>query len=146
MNGDKVFFDTNIICYAYDSSEPEKRKVCERLLEKVFNGDIEGVISNQILGETFNALVTKLGVSPEKARIIVKSLIVSDKWRKLDYTSTTIDHAISNFEKFNAPFWDLLISETMKENGIIEIFTENDKDFDEISGITVTNPLRPLRK
>lgn len=140
---DKLFFDTNIICYAFDLAEPVKRKTCKKLVERVFNGEISGVVSNQVLGEAFIAAVTKIKMPVDKAAIMVKSLIASDKWDKINYNYITIKHAVDNFEKSNAPFWDLLIAETMKENRITEIITENEKDFSKIPEIKVTNPFKP---
>ena len=139
---DRLLFDTNIICYAYDTNEPAKRKVCESLLEKVFCGDIAGVVSNQILGEIFSASVTKLGVPLDEAELIVQSIIISERWEKLVYDQNTVSRAAANFRKFKAPFWDLVISETMKENGIEFIITENGRDFNKIPGIRVMNPFK----
>ena len=142
MRGKLLFFDTNILYYTFDETEPEKRKISEKLIEKVFNQEIVGVISNQILGELFNSS-PKLEIPLDKIKIFVKYLINSEKWYKINYTQYTIEHAMNNFEKSKAPFWDLLIGETMKENGIIEIVTENEKDFESIPGIKVTNPFKP---
>jgi predicted nucleic acid-binding protein len=139
---DKLFFDTNIICYAFDLAEPAKRKVCKKLMEKVFSGEILGVVSNQVLGEVFNAAVTKIHMPEDKASIIVKSLIASDKWEKVAYNHITVNRTINDFIEYNAPFWDLLIAETMKENGITEIVTENERDFSKIPGIRLTNPFK----
>lgn len=139
---DRLFFDTNIVCYAYDASEPEKRKVCKKLVEEVFNGNFVGVVSNQILGEIFNALVTKLDVPVKDARIIVESLLVSDRWEKINYTENTIRRTVGSFNNARLPFWDLVITETMKENNLTVIITENEKDFDRVPGVEVRNPLR----
>ncbi len=139
---DELFFDTNILCYAYDSTEPSKRKACEELVEQVFKGEVLGVISNQVLVELFNAYTRKLGVPQDKAIVIVKSLTVSENWRKIDYNHNTVDRALGRSEAFGAPFLDVLISETMKENGITEIITENERDFSRIPGIIVRNPFR----
>lgn len=139
---DKLFFDTNIICYAFDLAEPAKRKVCKKLMEKVFSGEILGVVSNQVLGEVFNAAVTKIHMPEDKASIIVKSLIASDKWEKVACNHITVNRTINDFIEYNAPFWDLLIAETMKENGITEIVTENERDFSKIPGIRLTNPFK----
>ncbi len=137
---DELFFDTNILCYAYDSGEPLKRKICEKLVEQAFKGEITGVISNQVLAELFNALTRRLDVAVETAKIITQSLILSRQWHKIDYNSNTVDRALEHADLFNAPFLDVLISETMKENGITEIVTENERDFNKISGIKIRNP------
>ena len=139
---DELFFDTNILCYAYDATEPSKRKVCGKLVEQGLRGEIKGAVSNQVLVELFNAYTRKLGVPTDQTNIIVKSLILSKYWRKIDYNHKTVDKALDNSELFRAPFLDVLITETMKENGITEIVTENEKDFGRIPGIKVTNPFK----
>ncbi len=139
---DRVFFDTDIICYAFDLKEPAKREICEKLVKRVMNGEIAAFVSNQILGEVFNASVKKLGLSTDKAKIIVQTMIESEKWHKVDYTYNTINNAVEKFEQSRIPFWDLVIIETMKEHGISEIITENEGHFDRIPGIKVRNPLK----
>jgi predicted nucleic acid-binding protein len=139
---DELFFDSNIICYAYDLAEPSKREKCLSLVKGVFEGYTTGVISNQVLVEIFNALTRKLGVPTSKANVIVRSFIVSKQWYKLDYSHKTLSRALENSQSFNAPFLDVLISETMKENNISRIITENAKDFTRIPGIIVINPFK----
>ncbi len=60
---DELFFDSNVICYAYDLSEPSKRDRCLSLVEGALDGQIKGIISSQVLVEIFNAFTRKLGVS-----------------------------------------------------------------------------------
>jgi len=141
---DEVFFDTNIIAYAFDKSEPRKKKICERLVERVFKGEIRGCVSNQVLGELFVVLTEKIGkpISRETARIIVEAFIESDKWKKIDYSSLTVKKALVNAERVKASFWDILIVETMKENKVSKIYTENEKDFRKIGGVEVINPFK----
>jgi predicted nucleic acid-binding protein len=136
--------DTNIIAYAYDNSEPEKRKKCFELLNKIFNGEKEAHISNQILGELFYTLTKnfKKTLDKEKANLILRSLIKSSNWVKINYTHKTIEKAIILSNEYNLPFWDSLISATMLENNILTIYTENEKDFKNIPGIKVINPLK----
>lgn len=139
---DKLFIDTNIVVYAFDLAEPTKREVCEKILEDAFRGEISGVVSNQVLGEAFNAAVSKIKMPANKVTTMIKSLIASEKLEKIDYNYSTINRAISNFEELGVPFWDLVMAETMKENGITQIITENERDFARIPGIKVTNPFR----
>ena len=137
---DKVFFDTNIICYAYDASEPIKRAKCKELVESVFAGTVIGVVSNQVLVETFNAFTRKLGVHIDIAQIIIKSLIVSENWLKINYTYNTVERALINSDALKIPFLDMLIAETMKENGINRIVTE-DHSFSRIPWLVTDNPI-----
>lgn len=142
MSGKLVFFDTNIICYAFDAGQANKREICKRLVERVLQGEVLGVVSNQVLGEIFNASIRKLGLSPGQATIVVREIIGSAKWRKVNYTEETINRAIGRLEESRRPFWDLVILETARENGVEEIVTENERDFVNPYGIRITNPFR----
>ena len=139
---DDVFYDTNILFYAYDLSEPVKREVCKTLVSKVFNGETKGFISNQILVELYNALTHKLGVKADTANVIVESFLASTNWLKISYNHRTIKSALYTSKAFGSSFLDSLIAETMKENGISRIITENERDFTQISGIQVENPVK----
>ena len=138
---DELFYDTNILCYAYDRSEPEKREICRSLVNGIFMGKQRGVISNQILVELYNALTRKLGVEVESARVIVESFIISTNWQKVDYNHRTVIAAINISRTFKTHFLDTLIAETAKENGIANILTENVADFANIPGLDIRNPL-----
>jgi predicted nucleic acid-binding protein len=130
--------------YAYDESEKEKRQIAEKLVESVFSGEAKGVISNQVLSELFYVLTEKINrtLSKEVAAKITRKYVLSDKWEKLDYTSLTALNAALSSSYYNTPFWDALIAETMKENEIAQILTENEKDFKAIPGIKVINPFK----
>ena len=137
---DKIFYDTNVLRYAYDLNEPEKREICKSLVSGIFKGKHRGIISNQILAELYNALTRKLGVEAESARVIVESFIVSSNWVKIDYSHRTVRAAIDVSRTFRTPFPDTLIAETMKENGIVLIMTENEADFARLPGLDIRNP------
>jgi len=141
---DKILFDTNIIVYAYDASEPDKQKICAGLLEKVYENEINGTISNQILGEVFKGLTENIEkpISLDDAKLVIENIIDSDSWIKINYNHQTVKNTIVTVKIHRTPFWDSLIAETMKENGIVKIYTENEKDFKKISGIEVINPLK----
>lgn len=144
---DELFFDTNIIVYAYDKSEIDKQKICSELVEKVFKGEIIGAISNQVLGELFIGLTQKIEkpISIDDAEILIKGIIQSENWVKINYDVETIKTALITIKQKKVPFWDAVIAETMKENGIFKIYTENEKDFRKVHEIKTVNPLKKLR-
>lgn len=136
---DEIFIDTSILVYAYEKTETQKRPICETIVRDVFEGKLHGVISNQILSELFFVLTTKKGVSKDEAQIIVDSFIKSENFLKVNYDINTVQKSVVSSKTINILFWDILIAETMKENGIIKIYTENEEDFKKISGIKVIN-------
>lgn len=138
----EALFDTSILVYAYDKSEPVKREICSKLVEEVFNKERAGYISNQILAELYFVLTEKKGLTKEEAKTIVSNFIESNSWMKVDYDTETVKQAMNSSKTIDVIFWDILIAETMKENGIDIIYTENENDFKKIPGIKVINPIK----
>lgn len=138
----EAFFDTSVLIYAYDKSAPEKEVIAKELVENVFLGDTVGYISNQVLGELYFVLTEKKGVSKENAKTIFLSFAESENWKKLNYSVQTVKTAVNSSKELNVMFWDALIAETMKENEITAVYTEDEKDFKKVSGIKVINPFK----
>ena len=143
MKDNPIMVDTNLLVYAFDTSEPLKREKCKAILEQVSAGEIKAAVSNQILAELYNALTRniEIPVSADDAATIVSGIIESEKWVKLNYTATTVKAAMQASKMASAKFWDSLIMQTMLENGIAIIYTENSKDFIKFNSLKVVNPL-----
>ena len=77
----EVFFDTNVIAYAFDRSDERKRQRCQRLVRLGFEGDLSSCLSNQVLGELFQVLTKKVGrpLSKKVAGTIVRGFIDSPR-------------------------------------------------------------------
>ena len=138
------FIDTNILVYAYDLNEISKREKCSRIINSILRGEKRAYVSNQILAELFNVLTTnmKKPVDLEKSETIVKVLIESENFIKLNYNQQSVEKAIYYVKQFHVPFWDALIAATMAENNVFIIYTENEKDFKKIPGLKVVNPCK----
>ncbi len=139
---DRVFIDTNVLIYAYTTDEPKKHETCKDIVKKVFTGSMNAAVSNQVIGELSRALLTKFGSPLADVEKVIDELVLYDDLNKVDYTSKTVRRALVNCRTYGIPFWDSVIAETMKENGIYEIITENQKDFDRIPGIKVRHPFK----
>jgi len=144
MNDEPPLIDTNILVYAFDETEPEKKAKCKKIVEKILRGETKAIVSNQILAEFYNALTKKIEkpIESEKALKIVQSFLRAGNIAKIDYTSKTVEKAIKKTMGHKAHFWDSLIAETMLENQVFEILTENEKDFSKIGQIKAVNPMK----
>lgn len=140
---DEFFIDTNILVYAFDETEKQKHKIAQGLVRDITLGRVKGVVSNQVLGELFVALTKKLEkpIDKKTTQIIINGLIDSLHWRKINYTEKTISKAVETSISLRTPFWDSVILETMLENKVYTILTENTKDFP-IGQITSKNPFK----
>ena len=139
---DETFIDTNILVYAFDESEKQKRAIAKKIVSDITTGEMEATVSNQVLAEFFIVVTTKIEtpISAANAKIIVDGIIESLHWRKINYTSKTVSKAIEASITGKNHFWDALIKETMLENGVYAIMTENTKDF-KSEQIKAINPL-----
>ena len=138
---DETFIDTNILVYAFDESEKQKRAKAKKIVSDATTGEMTAVVSNQVLAEFFMVVTTKIEepISAANAKIIVDGIIDSLHWKKINYTSKTVSKAIEASIAEKNHFWDALIKETMLENRVYAIITENTKDF-KSGQIKVINP------
>lgn len=131
--------DTNILVYAFDSAYPAKRQICKKIIEDIFIGKKLGAVTNQILAEFASATTMKIETPLKKkdAAAIVGSILMSENWNVLNYTGETVLQALES----ENPFWDALITQTLKRHNIKNIITENVKDF-EGTGLIAENPFK----
>lgn len=87
-------------------------------------------------------MVEKFGTDPKEVAIIVGSIILNRNWTMLNYDENTVSKCMKTIGLYKSKFFDTLIIETMKENSISRIITENAKDFEKVEGITVINPFK----
>ena len=138
------FIDTSVLVYAFDLSEPGKHAVAAGLITDLSERNEKGIVSNQVLLELYNVLTRFISnpVPADEASTIVEKFMSSPDWTKLNYDASTVRHAVLSATGNRAKIWDTLIAETMRENNIDTIITENVKDFKKIPGIKVINPFK----
>lgn len=140
MKKDEIFLvDMNIIVYAYEIEDSERKKKSLKLLEKCYNNEAILAISHQNLAEFSVVSLKKLKLNSETVKDIIKDISDFEGFKKVKYSSSTILSAIDIVEKYKMSFWDSLIAAAMIENGILNIYTENVKDF-KIPSLNVINP------
>ena len=138
---ERIFLDTNILVYAFDLSEKTKHEKCRKIISECFEGKKNFYLSNQSLAE-FVSVVSKKIETPlpfSEIKEIIQEINSVNSWKKINYSNKTIESLL--MQDLKTSFWDSLIAETMKENNVFVIYTENTKDFNKIQGIKAVNPL-----
>jgi predicted nucleic acid-binding protein len=136
-----VLVDTNILCYALDAGEPEKRAVAAELLSRCWRSEITLAVSVQNLAE-FSVVMTEkvqLPVTDSVIKRFIRDIVSFDGWTVIDYDAGTIMDAFGIQGTFSLHFWDALLAATMKQHDIGTIYTE-DSHFNKIPWITVIDP------
>ncbi len=140
MTEDNVFLiDTNILVYYYDASEAEKHKISNDLINKCWKKELVLAISSQNLSEFFSVTTRKNILTKKIATEIISDIIKFSNFIKIDFTHNTVLDAAHISEEHNMPYWDSLLAATMRQNGIVNIYTENTKDF-KMPWLNVVNP------
>ena len=141
MNAQPALIDTNILCYALDAGEPDKRVVAAELLSRCWRSEITLVVSVQNLAE-FSVVMTekvKQPVPDDVVKRFIRDIISFNGWTVIGNDSGTIMDAVGIRRTYSLHFWDALLAATMKQNNIGTIYTE-DSHFKKIPWITVIDP------
>lgn len=137
---ESFLIDSNILVYAYDSSDKVKQQQALAFLRSI--AQVKPIVSIQNLVE-FHATVTekiehRISIEESKSRVMKMAGVFS----VLIYTPSTLLLAADIQHAHKIHFFDALLVATMKEFGIHTIYTENTKDFTKIPWLNVVNPLR----
>ena len=132
----KIFLDTNVLVYASDRDEPEKRRRARGLL-RATAGDGNGVISTQVVQEFFVAATRKLAIDPLKVKAIVGTL---HPLELLEVTLEDINQAIDGVVLWQVSFWDALILTVAGRASCSVVYSEDLNAGQRYGGVEVKNP------
>lgn len=108
--------DTNVLVYAYDTSEGTKHTIANQLLKQLWQ-DGGGVVCVQNLMEFF-VVVTKKVTSPisvADAKTIIDDMTRSGSWRVIDRDINTFLNAIDLVSRYSVHLWDATIAACMAD-------------------------------
>jgi len=134
----KVFVDTNLIVYTMDDDEPEKRDKCRRLLDDLV-ARRGGVISTQVLQETYVVATRKLRRDPLRVRADLKLLSALEL---VLIAPPIIFEAIDCSILNTISFWDALLVAAAASARCDTLWTEDLNDGQTLLGVRIENPLK----
>ena len=132
------FFDTNILVYGSDDSEPEKQAVARDLLEEaVENGS--GVLSAQVLGELFNSVTRRIRqpLSIDEAKLLIEKYSVMPI---VELDLALVRQAVAICGRYQVSYWDALIIAAAERAGCGRIISEDMNPGQLYHGVVVVNP------
>lgn len=139
---DRIFVDTNILVYLFDSGETVKHTKIKKVIEEKLK-DSKLFISAQVVNEFINIVTRKIS-SPlpfEKLNEVIDFL--NDIFIITPVNFNTIKSAISIKTGYNFSYWDSLIIASALENGCNLLFTEDLKHSMLIEKqLMILNPLK----
>lgn len=131
-----MFLDTNVLVYAFDDSEAEKRESAVGLLAA---RPERFVLSAQVLSEFYTSVTRKLThpLSPDKAATVVAGF---SALTMVSLDAELAREAISIHRKSQISYWDGLIVAAARAGGCDRLLTEDLNDSQVISGVRIENP------
>ena len=132
------FFDSNILIYAADRSEPEKQFQARRRLNSAIENET-GTLSVQVLGEFFSVVTKRIPnpLSVEEAEAIIERTAVLPVV-ELDWS--LVRRAIDTHKEYGISYWDSLIVAAAEKAGCTRIISEDLNSGQSYHGITVVDP------
>ena len=133
------FFDTNVLVYAQDRTEPAKRGVAQSLIAEAMDDD-EFVVSTQVLVEFYAAVLRRRLLGPERALALVRL------WSDQDTVPHTSDLLLAGLELHQAhtlSIWDALIVEAAVEARCDVLLSEDLQDGRRFGELRIVNPFAP---
>ena len=135
---DKVFIDSNIIVYAYDSHEPAKQTIAQALLSSAIKEE-SAFLSVQVLGEFFVVVTRRIKnpLSVDEAEKIVNILATLPVY---EIDLSLVRRAIKTHKEYGISYWDSLIILTAERAGCTKVLSEDLKEGQAYHNVLVENP------
>ncbi|MBK8904351.1 MAG: PIN domain-containing protein [Anaerolineaceae bacterium] len=132
------FVDTNVLVYAYDSSNTQKQQQAKALLRRLWQ-EQTGCISIQVLQEFYVTTTRKLAnpLAATEAAQIISDLSL---WRIHQPQVEDILRAVQIQQRHHLSFWDSLIVRSANQLGCQIIWTEDLNNEQLVEGCKIQTP------
>ena len=131
-----VFFDTNVLVYRFDFSEPDKRTIARQLLDDAIAAGT-AALSTQSLQEFYNVATRKFKMPSAVAKGFAHGF---SRAFVVQVTPALIFAAMDRHAAGGFSFWDALIVEAAIDSGAKLLYSEDMEDGRIVDGLTIRNP------
>lgn len=130
------FFDTNILVYSQDRSDPAKRVLAQSLVAGAID-DEELVVSTQVLAEFYVTVLRRKLLAPAPALALVKL------WSENDVVPQTPElllHGLELHQVHSVPLWDALVVRAAIEARCDILLSEDLQNGRRFGDLEIVNP------
>lgn len=136
----RVFFDTNVLVYAFASNAGDRRRQAVELFLAAVAND-EPVISTQVLSELVNVLLRK-AVPPMSASEVERLLERLAPLEVVEPSRHSVLDALRLMQREQLSWWDALVVETAIRSGCKILYTEDMQHGRVYESTRLINPFR----
>jgi len=134
------FVDSNILVYAYDLAQGEKRQQAKTLLLSLWESGL-GCVSVQVLQEFF-VNVTRKADSPLSSEQAAQVIHDFSDWTIHRPGIKDVLSAIELHQRYRISFWDAMILRSARQSGCSILWSEDLSDSQDYGGVKVLNPFK----
>jgi len=140
MRGGDFFLDTNVVAYAFDPKELNKREKATVLMEKAESG--RGCISFQVVQEFINVAQMKFRpvLPAEEIRQVIRDILIPI-CRIHPGTAFYLD-ALDTQQLTRFSWYDSLILQAAVDARCDTLYSEDFQDGFQYRGVTIVNPFK----
>ena len=131
------FIDSNVFIYMFDETDAHKRQLASNLVRRSLE-DASACISYQVVQETMNIVIGKLGATPESARLFLED-VLTPLWG-INPTLSLYQSGLGIQARYGFSFYDSLIVAAALEAGCVRLYTEDLRHGQQIERLTIQNP------
>ena len=135
------FLDTNIFVYMLDDTDDAKRQRAEQLVRRSIEIGT-GCISYQVVQETLNVAIRKLGFSANDSRRLLAD-VLAPLWT-VQPSKELYEHGLAVHARYGFSFFDSMIVAGALQSGCTRLYSEDLQHGQRIQSLTVENPFRAL--
>lgn len=134
----KIFVDTNILVYAYDSGAGIKHEKAREQLETLWR-ERSGVLSTQVLQEFYVNVRRKARnpVSAEQSRGLIGDYLA---WNPIVNDGALLLSALECETRYQVSFWDAMILAAAHRSGASILLSEDFSDGQQYGTVQALNP------
>lgn len=135
----RVFFDTNVLVYCFDSSAPQKQSRAKDLIAQALNTR-QGVVSYQVVQEFCNVACKNQRLSLPLERILAYVKLVLQPMNQVAPSPDLLEAALGIRSESRFSFYDSLILAAAQAAKCASLYSEDMQHGQLVGGVRIVNP------
>ena len=135
----RVFFDTNIVVYCFDTLEPRKQTRAKDLLAHALTNQL-GVVSYQVIQEFCNVATKARRLQLPQERILAYVNLVLQPMNQFGSSPALIESALKLRSEHGFSFYDSLIIASATQAKCQMLYSEDMQHMQQVGSLQIVNP------
>ena len=135
----RVFFDTNIVVYCFDTLEPRKQTRAKDLLAHALNSKL-GVVSYQVIQEFCNVATKARRLQLPQERILAYVNLVLQPMNQVGSSPALIESALKLRAEHSFSFYDSLVIASATQAKCQVLYSEDMQHMQRVGNLQIVNP------